>query len=171
LIVLGSRCPSLTHHDGCKATLNIFLKEVDVQRVLVLGTVVLVAVVFAVRIWAAPPAKTFQGYWIGVDPIDGGDQRRSVVLGEDGTLSVVGRDSFLRLCDSTDRGVVTVDDGVLIGRDTVTTDNLTLACLNTGAIVVLKARYELVNDGLMIEDLTTQDAAPVQRLVLHRISH
>ena len=141
------------------------------RRVLVLATVALVAIVFAVRIWAAPPARTFQGYWIGVDPIDGGDQRRSVVLGEDGTFSVVGRDSFLRLCDSTDRGVVTVDDGVLTSRDTVTTDNLKLACFGNGAVLVLKARYELVSDGLMIEHLTMQDGAPIQRLLLHRISH
>lgn len=140
------------------------------RRVLVLATVALVAAVFAVRTWAAPPARTFQGYWIGVDPIDGGDQRRSFELGDNGIFSVVGRDSFLRLCDETDRGLVTIDDGVLIRRDTVTTDNLRLACLNTGAIVILKARYELVSDGLMIEHLTTPDDAPVHRLVLHRIS-
>jgi hypothetical protein len=141
------------------------------RRMLVLATVALVAGVFAVQIWAAPPARTFQGYWVGVDPIDGGDQRRSFELGENGIFSVVGRDSFLRLCDETDRGLVTLDDGVLTRRDTVTTDNLRLACLNTGGIVILKARYELVNDGLMIEHLTTPDDAPVHRLVLHRISH
>jgi len=140
------------------------------MRVLLLATVVLVAAVFAVRIWAAPPTKTFQGYWIGVDPVDGGDQRRSFELREDGIITVIGRDSFLRLCDNTDRGLVTVDDGVLIGRDTVTTDNLRLTCFGTGAIVVLKARYELVKDGMMLEYLTTQDDMPVHRLVLHRIS-
>ena len=140
------------------------------MRVLLLATVVLVAAVFAVRIWAAPPTKTLQGYWIGVDPVDGGDQRRSFELREDGIMAVIGRDSFLRLCDNTDRGLVTIDDGVLIGRDTVITDNLRLTCFGTGAIVVLKARYELVKDGMMLEHLTTQDDTPVHRLVLHRIS-
>jgi hypothetical protein len=140
------------------------------RRVLVLATVALVAVVFAVRIWAAPPPKTFQGYWIGVDPIDGGDQRRSFELREDGIISVVGRDSFLRLCDNSDRGLVTVDDGVLAGRDMMTTDNLRLTCFGNSSLVVLKARYELVNDSLMTETLTMQDDTPVQRLVLHRIS-
>jgi hypothetical protein len=127
------------------------------------------ALLFSVRIWAAPPAKTFQGYWIG-DPVDGGDQRRRFELREDGIVSVIGRDSFLRLCDNTDRGLVTIDDGVFVRRDVVTTDNLRLTCFGTGAIVVLKARFELVNDSLMLEHLTTQDDAPVHRLVLHRIS-
>jgi hypothetical protein len=141
------------------------------RRVLVLATVALVAVVFAVRIWAAAPAKTFQGYWIGVDPVDGGDQRRSFELREDGIIAVVGRDTFLRLCDGSDRGIVTIDDGVLTRRDTVTTDNLRLTCLANSAVVVLKARYELVDASLMIEHLTTPDDQPVHRMLLHRISH
>jgi len=141
------------------------------MRVLVLATVGVVAVVFAARIWAAPQAKGFQGYWIGVDPVDGGDQRRSIELRDDGIIAVVGRDSFLRLCDNTDRGLVSIDDGVLVRRDLVTTDNLRLTCFGNGNIVVLKARYELVNDGVMLEHLTTQADAPVHRLLLHRISH
>jgi hypothetical protein len=140
------------------------------MRVLMLATVALVVAVFAVRILAAPHAKGFQGYWVGVDPVDGGDQRRSFELLDDGIIAVVGRDSFLRLCDNTDRGLVSIDDGVLIRRDMVTTDNLRLSCFGNGNVVVLKARYELVHDSLMLEHLTTQDDAPVHRLLLHRIS-
>ena len=81
------------------------------MRVLMLATSMLVVAIFAVRIWAAPPAKGFQGYWIGVDPVDGGDQRRSFELRDDGIVVVVGRDSFLRLCDNSDRGLVSIDDG------------------------------------------------------------
>src|SRR5262245_21817952 len=140
------------------------------MRVLVLATVGLAAVVFGVRIWAAPHAKGFQGYWVGVDPVDGGDQRRSFELRDDGIIVVVGRDSFLRLCDNTDRGLVSIDDGVLTRRDMLTTDNLRLSCFGNGNVVVLKARYELVNDSQMLEYLTTQDDVPVHRLLLHRIS-
>ena len=28
----------------------------------------------------------FQGYWMGVDPVDGGDARRSLILRTDGTV-------------------------------------------------------------------------------------
>ena len=140
-------------------------------RVLMIAMTVLIAAMSVGRMWAAPPAKGFQGYWVGIDPVDGGDQRRSFELRDDGIIAVVGRDSFLRLCDNTDRGLITIDDGVFVRRDTVTTDNLRLTCFGNSTVVVLKARYELVNDSLMIEHLTTLDDAPVQRLLLHRISN
>ena len=46
----------------------------------------------------------FQGYWMGVDPVDGGDARRSLILRSDGKYALAARDSMLTLCDSTDRG-------------------------------------------------------------------
>jgi hypothetical protein len=52
----------------------------------------------------------------------------------------------------------------------VATDNFKLACLNTGAVVLLKARYELIDDSLMIEHITTQAGAEVQSMPLHRLS-
>jgi hypothetical protein len=140
------------------------------RRVLVVTTSLLILVVLVLRVFAAAPVKTFEGYWMGIDPVDGGDQRRSFVQHEDGTFSVVGRDSFLRLCDNSDRGVIAFDDGTVVGHGVVATDNLKLTCFSDGAIVLLKARYELVNDSLMIERLTTQEGAAVQNMALHKVS-
>ena len=37
----------------------------------------------------------FQGYWMGVDPVDGGDARRSLILRSDGKYALAARDSML----------------------------------------------------------------------------
>jgi hypothetical protein len=57
-------------------------------------------------------SKHFVGYWMGIDPTDGGDTRRGITENANGTFSVVGRDSFLTLCDGTDRGLASFSDGV-----------------------------------------------------------
>lgn len=41
---------------------------------------------------------------MGVDPVDGGDSRRSLTLQANRTYALAGRDSVLTLCDGTDRG-------------------------------------------------------------------
>jgi hypothetical protein len=140
------------------------------RRVLVVTTALFIVGVLAVRVWAAAPLKTMQGYWMGVDPVDGGDQRRSFVQQEDGSIFALGRDSFLRLCDHSDRAVISFDDARLVSKRVVATDNFTLTCLNSGAVVLLKARYELIDDSLMIEHITTQEGAGVQTMPLHRVS-
>ena len=90
------------------------------RRYLALMTVVFLGAVLVVRLWAQPlgknTSKTFQGYWMGVDPLDGGDSRRSLVQQPNGTFAMAGRDSYLTLCDNTDRGLITFDDGVVVGR-------------------------------------------------------
>jgi hypothetical protein len=58
----------------------------------------------------------FQGYWMGVDPVDGGDARRSLILRSDGTYALAARDTLLHLCDSTDRGFASFDDGTVVSR-------------------------------------------------------
>jgi hypothetical protein len=139
------------------------------MRRLFLVMTVLVAIVLAVRLWAQPPVKAFQGYWMGVDPLDGGDSRRGIVQQDDGTFAMAGRDSFLTLCDETDRGIVAFEDGVASGRREMTA-NLKLSCFGNGALVLLRARYQLVSDSVMIETLTAQDGSPVDRIIFHRVS-
>jgi hypothetical protein len=139
------------------------------MRRLFFAVTMLLAIVLAARLWAQPPVKSFQGYWMGVDPLDGGDSRRGFVQQEDGTFAMAGRDSFLTLCDNTDRGITTFDDGVMSGRR-VMTANLKLSCFGNGALVLLRARYELVSDGVMIETLTAQDGSSVDRIVFHKVS-
>ena len=139
------------------------------RRVLAL-VIVLVAAVLAARLFAQPPVKAFQGYWMGVDPLDGGDSRRGLVLQDDGTFAMAGRDSFLTLCDDSDRGIATFDDGVVVGRRVMTTNNLKLSCFGNGALVLLRARYELISETAMVETLTAQDGSPVDRIVFHKIS-
>jgi hypothetical protein len=108
---------------------------------------------------------------MGIDPVDGGDQRRGFVEQADGTMAMAGRDTHLTLCDHSDYGIATFDDGVVGDkRRTMTSDNLVLTCFGNGQIVALKARYELVSDNLMTETVTMQDGTPVHTLFLHRVS-
>ncbi|HEY7322433.1 MAG TPA: hypothetical protein VIE89_33120 [Candidatus Binatia bacterium] len=144
------------------------------QRYLIFMIVLLLGAVLAVRLWAQPPGKntlkTFQGYWMGVDPLDGGDSRRSLVRQQNGTYSLAGRDSYLTLCDNTDRGFIAFDDGGLVNRGEMRTDNLKITCFNTGAVVLLKARYVLIDDGVMAEVTTAQDGTPVDTIIFHKVS-
>lgn len=143
-----------------------------------LVTGMVLGMVIAASVWAQPPSvpaqgrphTDFQGYWMGVDPLDGGDSRRSLVRHSDGTYALAARDSVLTLCDGTDRGFVSFDDGAVVGRNVMQSNTLTIKCLNNGATVVLHARYELVSDGLMFEVITRPDGRPVTTIVFHRIS-
>lgn len=66
--------------------------------------------------------SAFIGLWEGVDPQDGGIQLRSITRNEDGTFSLIGRDTYLSTCGGTERGVITgtgtVENGVWSNRDT-----------------------------------------------------
>ena len=112
----------------------------------------------------------FQGYWIGVDPVDGGDARRSLILRSDGKYALAARDSMLTLCDSTDRGFASFDDGTVVSRTVMQSDTLIIKCFNNGATVQLHLRFELVERGLMIETATLPDGSPVSTIVLHKVS-
>jgi hypothetical protein len=144
------------------------------RRYLALMTVVFLGAVLVVRLWAQPPgkntSKTFQGYWMGVDPLDGGDSRRGLVQQQNETFAMAGRDSYLTLCDNTDRGLITFEDGVVVGRGVMRTDNLKITCFNTGAVVLLKARYVLIDDSVMTEVVTAQDGTPVDTIIFHKVS-
>jgi hypothetical protein len=144
------------------------------RRNVTLAIVVFLGLLLAVRLWAQPPGKNtsriFQGYWMGVDPLDGGDSRRGLVKQHNGTFALAGRDTFFTLCDNTDRGFISFEDGVVVGRGTMRTDNLKITCLNTGAIVLLKARYVLIDDSTMVEVVTAQDGTPVDTIVFHKVS-
>ena len=112
----------------------------------------------------------FQGYWMGVDPVDGGDARRSLVLRTDGKYALAGRDSVLTLCDSTDRGFASFDDGTVVGGNVMRSNMLVIKCFNNGATVQLHVTYELVDRGLMIETAALADGSPVSTIALHKVS-
>src|SRR5215510_5281553 len=141
---------------------------------LALMMVIILGAVLVVRLWAQPPgkhaSKIFQGYWMGVDPLDGGDSRRSLVRQPNGTFAMAGRDSFLTLCDNTDRGLITFDDGVVVGRGVMRTDNFKITCFNTRNDVLLKASYTLIDDNVITEVTTAQDGTPVDTIIFHRVS-
>ena len=90
-----------------------------------LVTVTVLGIILISQVSARPeaaPAQSrgradFQGYWMGMDPVDGGDARRSLILRSDGKYSLAARDSMLTLCDSTDRGYASFDDGTVVGRN------------------------------------------------------
>ncbi|HEX7778789.1 MAG TPA: hypothetical protein VF424_06105 [Vicinamibacterales bacterium] len=146
-------------------------------RYLTLLTFAVAAGVLGARVWAFPPfeqrggpALEFQGYWMGVDPADGGDARRSIILGANGKYALAGRDTVFHLCDGTEHGIGTFDDGEIVARDVMQSTNLRIVCFNNGASLVLHTRFELINRDLMIEHATLPDGTPLSPIVLHRVS-
>jgi hypothetical protein len=140
------------------------------MRKIVPVVVAVAALVSAAHVWADQPARSFQGYWMGIDPVDGGDARRSFLAQSDGTFAMIGRDTVFSLCDGTDRGVATFTDGTVMGRNQLASDNLAIRCFNTSASVVLKVRFAMTDANTMIETATLQDGTPVSIIVLHRVS-
>jgi hypothetical protein len=147
-------------------------KEARMPRRFAFVVVLVLGVVVTAHVWAEPSwkpqSKAFTGYWMGIDPLDGGDSRRSLVRLTNGRYAMAGRDSALTLCDGTDRGFISFDDGIA-GKNVLRTDSLTIACTNSGASVVLRVRYELFGEDLMIEETTTLTGAPVTRIVFHKV--
>lgn len=114
-------------------------------------------------------ARTYAGYWMGIDPLDGGDSRRGITRNGDGTFSLIGRDTVFTLCDGTDRAIVTDTDLARSGRALVS-DNFVIKCTNTGSEVHLKVRYEVVDRNVVRETLTSQAGAAVDTILFHRVS-
>lgn len=137
---------------------------------MVLGALGVLALVLATNVRAEQPARSFPGYWMGIDPLDGGDSRRSILQLPSGSFGLIGRDTVLTLCDNTDRGIATFEDGVQTARNQMASDNLNLHCFNSNAAVILRARYTLLDANTMIEDLTRPDGMPVTKIVFHRVS-
>src|SRR5262245_28929491 len=81
-------------------------------------------------------ARQFVGYWMGIDPLDGGDVRRGITANDDGTFSMIGHDSVLTLCGGTDRGIIRVDDFTAVGSATLVSDNHVLTCTNNGQTII-----------------------------------
>jgi hypothetical protein len=116
-----------------------------------------------------PVARQFVGYWMGIDPLDGGDSRRGITRKSGGRFAVIGRDTVFTLCDGTDRAIVTVGDATRSGRSLVS-DNFVISCTNNGQTIRLKLRYDVVDRNIIRETLTTQSGDPVDKIIFHRVS-
>jgi hypothetical protein len=140
-------------------------------------TNIVLSVVLTAPAWAQPPpplgagrpAEAFLGYWMGVDPLDGGDSRRSLVRLSDGRIAMAGRDTLLTLCDETDRGFISFTDGLIQGQE-LRTESLTITCTNTGATVTLHATYEHIGEDRIVERSSMPDGTLASRIVFHRVS-
>ena len=73
---------------------------------------------------AVPGPRRFSRVLDGRGPLDGGDARRSLILRSDGKYALAARDSMLTLCDSTDRGFASFDDGTVVGRTVMQSNTL-----------------------------------------------
>ncbi len=106
----------------------------------------------------------FTGLWEGIDPQDGGNQLRSITHNEDGTFSLIGRDTYLSTCEGSELGVITgtgaIEDGVLKVKETVT-------CFNNGRSVTLEASYVLDRKNGTLINLTSLGIPPI---ILHHTS-
>lgn len=144
------------------------------SRYLALVTLAVFVVVLGSRAWAKlpfeQPGREFQGYWMGVDPVDGGDARRSLLLGANGKYSLAARDTVFSLCDGTEHGFGSFNDGTVVAHDVMESNALLIECFNNGASVVLHVRFELVTKDLMLEHATLSNGNPVSTIVLHRVS-
>eukprot|EP00523_Entomoneis_sp_CCMP467_P000592 CAMPEP_0168758668 /NCGR_PEP_ID=MMETSP0724-20121128/21822_1 /TAXON_ID=265536 /ORGANISM="Amphiprora sp., Strain CCMP467" /LENGTH=148 /DNA_ID=CAMNT_0008807559 /DNA_START=9 /DNA_END=455 /DNA_ORIENTATION=- len=93
----------------------------------------------------------FEGYWIGIDPNDGGDTRRSIVKTGKTTYDFVARDSIITLCGGGEPGSVagtaTLEDEWLVSESALT-------CLDGTSFDLV---FTLIpqNDNLMVEHLET----------------
>jgi hypothetical protein len=114
-------------------------------------------------------ARAFAGYWMGIDPLDGGDSRRGITRNGDGTFAMIGRDTVFTLCDGTDRAIVTGGRLALSGR-ALASDDFLIKCTNTSSEVHLKVRYEVVARNVVLETLTSQSGDPVDKILFHRVS-
>lgn len=116
----------------------------------------------------APAARPFVGYWMGIDPLDGGDSRRGITRTQGGRFALIGRDTVFTLCDGTDRAIVTADDLSKSGRSLVS-DNFVIRCTNNGQTIRLKVRYDVLARKVIRETLTTQSGEPVDKIIFHRL--
>jgi hypothetical protein len=114
-------------------------------------------------------ADAYVGYWAGVDPLDGGDSRRGITDNDDGTFSVVGRDTVFTLCDDTDRAIVTTDDATIEGSE-LRSDDFVISCFGSDSKVRLNLTYEVVDDDIIVEHLTDQEGEFVDEIIFHRLS-
>lgn len=117
---------------------------------------------------ARKDARQFVGYWMGIDPLDGGDSRRGITRNDDGTFSMIGRDTVFSLCDDTDRAVITLSDGIVV--DSALVGDLVITCLNDGSIVTLNARYDVLDRNIVSETVTRQEGEFVDEIIFHRVS-
>jgi hypothetical protein len=120
-------------------------------------------------------ARQFVGYWMGIDPLDGGDVRRSITANPNGTFSMIGHDSVLRLCDGTDRGIIRVSDFRPVKpkkakKPTLVSDNHVLTCTNNGITRTLKNRTVLIDKNIIRETVRTQEGQFVDKTFYHRVS-
>jgi len=114
-------------------------------------------------------ARQFVGYRMGIDPLDGGDSRRSIVRGSGRKFALIGRDTVFTLCDGTDRAIVTFSDGTAAGSALVS-GNFVIRCTNNGSTIRLKVRYDVLSRNIIRETLTTQSGDPVDKIIFHRVS-
>ena len=117
-------------------------------------------------------ARQFVGYWMGIDPLDGGDVRRSITANKNGTFSMIGHDSVLTLCDGTDRGIIRVSDfrPVSAKKPTLVSDHHVLTCTSNGISRTLKNRTVLIDTNIIRETVTTQEGQFVDKTFYHRVS-
>ena len=115
----------------------------------------------------SPDADQFVGYWMGIDPLDGGDSRRGITRNDDRTFSMIGRDTVFTLCDDTDRAVITGDGAI---AESALTIDVVLTCHGNGETLELTVRYEPIDEHILREIVTTRDDQPVDEIVFHRVS-
>jgi hypothetical protein len=118
---------------------------------------------------AKPKARQFVGYWMGIDPLDGGDSRRGITVDDAGSFAMIGRDTVFTLCDDTDRALITGTRGEIVGSALVF-DDVVLECFGNGERLDLTVHFEPLGEHILREVVTTRTGSPVDEIVFHRVS-
>jgi hypothetical protein len=112
--------------------------------------------------------RQYVGYWVGIDPLDGGDSRRAITVADGDGFSLIGRDTVFSLCDSTDRAVITAD--LAVAGSSLTSQNLVITCTNAGETVHLNARYDAIDKSIIRERVVSRDGTFTDEIIFHRLS-
>jgi hypothetical protein len=113
-------------------------------------------------------ARQYVGYWVGIDPLDGGDSRRAITAADNGDFSLIGRDTVFSLCDNTDRAVITAD--LTVAGSSLASADLVIACTNTGETVHLNVRYDPIDKNIIRERVASPDGTFTDEITFHRLS-
>ena len=113
-------------------------------------------------------ARQFVGYWMGIDPLDGGDARRGITVDDAGRFSMIGRDTVLTLCDDTDRALISGTGSIV--DSALVLDDVVLECFNNEERLEVRVRFVPLGKNILREVVTTRTGTPVDEIVFHRVS-
>lgn len=108
----------------------------------------------------------YVGLWEAVDPDDGGHQMLSITSNGDGTAKLLLRDTYLTLCNGSDKGF-SQGKGIAKKDGSLVSDDFTLTCLETQTTRPTPTSFRI---DPKYKTLLRDRAEPLSDMVYHRTS-